>query len=43
MNGKFLYIRYFDILNDDCKYIGTLGVTQDITEIKNLEETKKIN
>ncbi|MCM8787418.1 MAG: DUF438 domain-containing protein [Candidatus Omnitrophica bacterium] len=40
--GKFVYIRYFAIRNKLSEYLGTLEVTQDITEIKKLEGEKRL-
>ncbi|MFN3967165.1 MAG: DUF438 domain-containing protein, partial [Endomicrobiia bacterium] len=40
--GKFVYIRYFAIRNKLGEYLGTLEVTQDITEIKKLEGEKRL-
>jgi hypothetical protein len=37
LGGKFLHIRYFAIRDKNKKYIGTLEVSQDITEIKKLD------
>jgi len=40
--GKFIYIRYFSMRDENGKYLGTLEVTQDITDIKKLEGEKRI-
>lgn len=42
MNGKFIHIRYFAVKDDSGKYQGTLEVSQDITEIKTLEDNKRL-
>lgn len=40
--GKYIYIRYFAMRDEEGKYIGTLEVTQDITEMKKLEGEKRL-
>ena len=40
--GKFVYIRYFAVRDKDGNYLGTLEVTQDITEVKKLEGEKRL-
>ncbi|MHA1700201.1 MAG: DUF438 domain-containing protein [Promethearchaeota archaeon] len=42
LNGRFLLIRYFAIRNKKGAYLGTLEVTQDITEIKGLTGEKRL-
>ncbi len=42
MKEKFVYIRYFAIRDKSGKYIGTLEVTQDVTEIRNLRGERRI-
>ncbi|MCB4205368.1 PAS domain-containing protein, partial [Deferribacterales bacterium Es71-Z0220] len=42
MQGKMVYIKYFAVRDKDGKYIGTLEVTQDITEIKKIEGEKRL-
>ena len=37
LNEKIVYIRYYDVRNDEGNYLGTLEVTQDITDVKKLE------
>jgi len=41
-NGKIIHIRYFAVRDKDGKYLGTLEVTQDITEIKKIEGEKRL-
>jgi DUF438 domain-containing protein len=36
MGGKFIHIRYYPIRDNEGKYVGTIEVSQDITEIKKL-------
>ncbi|MCS7175377.1 DUF438 domain-containing protein [Pseudothermotoga sp.] len=40
--GKLVYIRYFAVRDRNGKYLGTLEVTQDITQIKKLEGEKRL-
>jgi len=40
--GRFVYIRYFAVRDRNGKYLGTLEVTQDITQIKKLEGEKRL-
>jgi hypothetical protein len=42
LNGRLVHIRYFAVRNRNGKYLGTLEVTQDITEIKKLEGQKRL-
>jgi uncharacterized protein len=42
MKGKFIYIRYFAVKDKKDKYIGTIEVSQDITDIKKLEGEKRL-
>ncbi|MCI2425720.1 DUF438 domain-containing protein [Candidatus Acetothermia bacterium] len=39
---RFIYIRYFAIRNHRGEYLGTLEVTQNITEIKKLEGERRL-
>lgn len=41
LNDRFVYIRYFAIREND-EFMGVLEVTQDATEIRNLEGQKRI-
>ena len=40
-NG-LIYIRYFAVRDKDGKYLGTMEVTQDITDVKKIEGEKKL-
>lgn len=40
--GRLVYIRYFAVRDKNGKYLGTLEVTQDITQIKKLEGEKRL-
>ncbi len=42
LNGRFIYIRYFAVHDSEGGYLGTLEVSQDITEIRKLEGEKRI-
>jgi len=42
LGGKLIYINYFPVRSKDGKYLGTLEVTQDITDIKKLEGEKRL-
>lgn len=40
--NRLVHIRYFAVRNKDGKYIGTMEVTQDITDIKKIEGEKRL-
>ncbi|MCX8188674.1 MAG: DUF438 domain-containing protein [Nitrososphaeria archaeon] len=42
MNGRLIHIRYFPVKDKNGKYLGTMEVTQDVTEIKKLEGEKRL-
>jgi len=42
LKGRLIYIRYFAVRDENRNYLGTLEVTQDITEIKKLEGEKRL-
>lgn len=42
LGGRLVYIRYFAVRDKDGQYLGTLEVTQDITEIKKLAGEKRL-
>jgi PAS domain S-box-containing protein len=42
LREKKVYIRYFAVRNKAGRYLGTLEVTQDITEIKKIEGEKRL-
>jgi PAS domain S-box-containing protein len=42
MNDRMVHIRYFAVRDDHGKYLGTLEVTQDVTDIKKLEGQKRL-
>ncbi len=39
---RYVYIRYFAVRNKKGDYIGTIEITQDITDIKNIEGERRI-
>jgi len=42
LEGNLVYIRYYALRDSAGKYIGTLEVTQDITDLRRLEGEKRI-
>ncbi len=42
MGGRKILIQYFAVRNHDGKYIGTVEVTQDITDVKKIEGEKRL-
>jgi len=42
LKGRQIYIRYFPVRNKDGNYLGTLEVSQDITDIKKIEGEKRL-
>jgi len=42
LRGKKIYIRYFAVRDKNGKYLGTLEVGQDITDIKKIEGEKRL-
>ncbi len=42
MGERLIYIRYFAVRDKNGKYLGTLEVTQDLTEIKKIEGEKRL-
>ena len=42
MNSRLIHIRYFAVKNKGGSYIGTLEVTQDVTDIKKIEGEKRL-
>lgn len=41
-HGRFVHIRYFAVRGEDRRYLGTLEVTQDVTEIRALEGERRL-
>ena len=42
LKGRKIYIRYFAVRDETGKYIGTLEVTQDITDLQKIEGEKRL-
>ena len=42
VNNRLVHIRYFAVRDRDGKYLGTMEVTQDITDIKKIEGEKRL-
>ena len=42
LNGRLIYIRYFAVRDKNRKYLGTLEVSQDITDIRKIEGEKRL-
>ncbi|MDD5081942.1 MAG: PAS domain-containing protein [Dehalococcoidales bacterium] len=42
LHGRKLYIRYFPVRDKAGKYLGTLEVTQDITDIQKITGEKRL-
>jgi len=40
--NRLIHIRYFAVRNKDGKYLGTMEVTQDITDLKKIEGEKRL-
>jgi DUF438 domain-containing protein len=42
LKDRLIHIRYFAVRDDKGKYLGTMEVTQDVTDIKKLEGEKRL-
>jgi DUF438 domain-containing protein len=42
MRGKFIYIVYYALRDDNGEYLGTLEVSQDLTKLRALEGEQRI-
>jgi uncharacterized protein len=42
LNNRLIYIRYFPIFDSSDEYLGTLEVSQDITDIKKIKGEKRL-
>ena len=42
MKGQFIYIRYFAMRDENGDYLGTLEVSQDLTELRKLDGERRI-
>jgi DUF438 domain-containing protein len=41
-NSRFIHIRYFAVRNPQGKFLGTLEVTQDVTDIRSLQGERRL-
>jgi len=41
-DNRIVHIRYFSVRNRDGKYLGTMEVTQDITDMRKIEGEKRL-
>ncbi len=42
MNGRFIHIEYFALRDEKGEYLGTLEVSQDLTEKRRLEGEQRL-
>lgn len=42
LNGRLIYINYYPVRDEKGNYLGTLEVTQDITDLKKIEGEKRL-
>ncbi|MGQ9513836.1 MAG: PAS domain-containing protein [Thermoproteota archaeon] len=42
MGGRKIHIRYYAVRDKDGKYLGTIEVTQDITDMKKIEGERRL-
>ena len=42
LNNRFLYIRFFAVRDNNGKYLGTMEVVQDVTDIRKLEGERRL-
>ena len=42
LKGRQIHIRYFPVKDKEVNYLGTLEVSQDITDIKHIEREKRL-
>jgi len=42
LNDRLIHIRYFAVRDKNGKYLGTIEVTQDITDIKEIQGQKRL-
>jgi PAS domain S-box-containing protein len=42
LNNRFVHIRFFAVRDPEGKYLGTMEVVQDLTEIKKLEGERRL-
>ncbi len=42
LEGRFIHIRYFAVRDGDGKFMGTLEMTQDVTDVRQLEGERRL-
>jgi DUF438 domain-containing protein len=42
MNNRLVHIRYFAVRDKKGKYLGTIEVTQDLTDLKNIKGERRL-
>jgi len=42
LHGRMVYIVYYAVRNDAGEYLGTLEITQDLTEVRELEGERRL-
>jgi PAS domain S-box-containing protein len=42
MHGRMIYIRFFAVRNGESRYLGTMEVVQDVTDIQGLKGEKRL-
>lgn len=42
MNGRFILIGYYAVRDENGEFLGTLEVSQDVTEIRSLEGEQRL-
>jgi hypothetical protein len=42
MKGRFIYIEYFALRDEKGEYLGTLEVSQDLTDLRRLKGEQRI-
>lgn len=42
MNDRLVHIRYFAVRDKHGEYLGTMEITQDLTDIKKIEGQKRL-
>jgi DUF438 domain-containing protein len=42
LNSRLVYIRFLAVRDKDGKYLGTMEVVQDVTEVKKLEGERRL-
>ncbi len=42
LNGRFIHIEYFALRNEKGEYLGTIEVSQDLTELRKLQGEQRL-